>query len=103
MTRDEAVVFLTTHGVRAERRTWAMGDTIQVLVGAARNYGGITAYEDILWLLEDGAPPRWYLVRFINLRDSRTEFGSLAEACVAALELSRPAEPMPDGDRSSRG
>jgi hypothetical protein len=93
MTRDQAITFLKARGVSAEQRRWAMGDTIEVPLGSAKIHAGITVYPDVLWLLEDGVPLRWYLVRIIQQRESRTEFQSLEAACAAALDLSKRAEP----------
>jgi hypothetical protein len=93
MTRDEAIAFLKAHGISAEQRSWAMGDTIEVPLGSAKIHTGITAYPDVLWLLEDGVPLRWYLVRIIQQRESRTEFQSLEAACAAAADLAKHTEP----------
>jgi hypothetical protein len=92
MTRDQAVTFLEARGVSAKQRRWAMGDTIEVPLGSPTIQAGITIYPDVVWLLEDGVPPCWYLVRIIMQRESRAEFESLEAACNEALELSRRAE-----------
>lgn len=93
MTRDEAIAFLNARGVSAAERTWAMGDTIQVLVGPAENHGGITTHRGVFWLVEDGVPAQWSLVRIVRQRESRTKFESLADACAAAAELAEQTEP----------
>ena len=96
MTRDEAIAFLKAHGLSAAERTWSMGDTIEVPIGSASIHAGITVHPDVLWLLEDGVPLRWYLIRVVRQRESRTEFRSLEAACAAALELSGRAKSTND-------
>lgn len=88
ITRDEATARLVASGIAAHPRKWTMGDTIVVPLGPREDHRGITSWPDMAWLLEDGVPPKQFLVRFIQQEVVRTVFPTLAAACAAAIELS---------------
>jgi hypothetical protein len=53
MTREEAIEWLRTMGVEAWKRDWSIGASIGIPVGEPRGGGGITCWDNILYLYPD--------------------------------------------------
>jgi hypothetical protein len=89
----DAIEFLQRRGIPATRRVWALGDTVVVPLGPmSADSAGIVVYRSVAWLVP-GAGGRWDLVHHVFQHERRLSFGSLEQACEAALRLRSIQEP----------
>jgi len=87
-THEEAIAFLRHRGIPAERRDWALGDTIVVPLGDAEGEpNGIRVFPDVAWLVQLADSSCWALIRILHQEEHREHFASLDDACTAALKL----------------
>lgn len=97
-THDDAIRFFASRRVGAERRSWALGDTVCVLAHPQEaNSSGIIAYGTVMWL-SPSADGTWDLVETVHAHERRRTFDTLDAACEAALvqvELEELVEPCP--------
>jgi hypothetical protein len=88
----DAVEFFRVRGFAAERRVWALGDTVVITTVSQESHGDILADRFVEWLVPRGEAG-WDLVHTVLAHERRLRFNSLERACGAALQLLPLHEP----------
>ena len=86
ISHAEAIAFFQDRGLHAERRVWSLGDCVVVAANPTVDPSSqIKVYDFVAWLVPEKACG-WDLVEMVLQSERRHSFGTLDEACNAALQ-----------------
>ena len=92
VTKAEAVAYLTSRGLHAFERDWAMGETIGVAAGRTE-HGALIVYRHMVYLVRRGEG--WVVTQLDSLRGDPQQQVTLESACAQAEAILSEAMSQP--------